>query len=131
MLLEHKVGGVPVVDREGLLVGIVTESNVPGEEAFVPFSVLRLPRLFGHWLGQEGIPEICAKARRLSARAIVARSVITVTKDDPVSEVVRRMIHHRVHCVPVVRDGRLVGIIARHDLLRLIAGEDETTPRAG
>ncbi len=52
VLLEHDIGGVPVVNRERLLTGIVRESDFAEEEAFVPFSVLRLPRLFGHWLGR-------------------------------------------------------------------------------
>ncbi len=61
----------------------------------------------------------------------MTRSMITATGDDLVSEIVRRMIHHHVHRVPAVRDGWPVGMIARHNLLCLMAGGDETTPRAG
>jgi CBS domain-containing protein len=46
--------------------------------------------------------------------------VVTVTEADSVEKVVELMLHHDVNRIPVVRDGTPVGIVARHDLLRLM-----------
>ena len=56
-----------------------------------------------------------------SARAVMSAPVITVSEDTELGEIARALVTHRIKRVPVVRDGRVTGIIARGDLLRVLA----------
>lgn len=127
-MLEHRIGGVPVVNAQGRLCGIVTESDFAAHEHGVPFSTFRAPQVFGHWLGSETLAQIYETARRRTAREIMHSDVITVTEAQPVEDAVALLLRHEIHRLPVVRAGVPVGMIARHDLLRLMlrssAGEE-------
>lgn len=127
LMLEHRIGCVPVIDDRGKLRGIITESDFMVEERYLPFSALRLPQLFGRWVPKEGIEQIYRVARTLTARELMTTPVLTLTEAEPVRGVVDLMLRHEVHHVPVVRDGVPVGIVARHDLLRMMAREGTAT----
>lgn len=124
LMLQHRIGCLPVVDEHGVLRGIVTESDFTGEEQTLPFSAYRAPKLFGQWASKQEIEAALEAGRSLIVREIMSAPVETVQEDDPIGDVVERMLRHDINRIPVVRDGVPVGIIARHDLLRMIAGED-------
>lgn len=122
-MLEHQIGAIPLVDAAGQLIGIVSESSVISDERWrSPVRSDRL-RLFGQSMAQEGIERIYATGRNLTARQVMRQPVVTATEDEPVTSVVARMVTHDVNRIPIVRDGRPVGIVARHDILKLLAGE--------
>jgi CBS domain-containing protein len=56
-----------------------------------------------------------------SARAVTSAPVITVSEDTELGEIACVLVTHRIKRVPVVRDGRVTGIVARDDLLRALA----------
>jgi CBS domain-containing protein len=56
----------------------------------------------------------------MTAKEIMTSPVITVTEDDPIEEVVRRLLDYDINRIPVVRDGKPVGIVSQHDLLNLM-----------
>ena len=121
LMLERRIGGLPVVDSEGKLRGIVTESDFTGKERGLPFSVLQIPQVFGEFISAEGIEAIHARARSMTAWEIMSRPVVTATEEQSVTEAVTRMIDRDLHRLPVVRDGVPVGMVTRHDVLRLMA----------
>jgi CBS domain-containing protein len=125
IMLNHRIGCVPVVDKEDKIVGIVTESDFTAREHAFPFSIFFAPQLFGKWMSREGIEEIYKTARTMTAREIMSTSVITLKEDDSVEEVVKKMLHYDINRIPVARDGVPVGIVARHDLLKLILRNKE------
>jgi CBS domain-containing protein len=120
VMLEHRIGGVPVVDARGILRGIITEADFAGKEEHFSFSTFRWLDVFGHSLENEKIEQIYRQARTMLAREVMTTDVITVSEDDPLEQVVAQMVENGVHLVPVLRDGIPVGIVARHDLLRLM-----------
>jgi CBS domain-containing protein len=120
-MLNHGVGCVPVVDQAGRLLGIVTETDFAADGRGMPFSMYRVPHLYQALLEGDRVERILATGRRMTASQIMSSPVITVEENDPASEIVRQMIERSINHVPVVRDGELVGIVARHDLLRLLA----------
>jgi CBS domain-containing protein len=95
VLLTQQISGLPVVDDEGHLVGVITE--------FALLAVAYDKRVKNH-----------------SVRHHMTRDVITVEVDDPISRIADLCIVHRVRRVPVMKDGRLVGVIARRDVLRAL-----------
>ena len=123
IMLEHRIGGLPVINSEGKLAGIVTESDFAAKERGIPFSLVRAPQLFGSWLGRTGVEHLSITARTLTARDIMQSHVITVGGDDSLELVLQAMMRHDVNRIPVVRDGVPVGIVARRDLLRLMLRE--------
>lgn len=127
MLTQH-IGCVPVVDAQGKLRGIITESDFTAKEKGVPFSTFRAPQLFGQWVDQGTIERLYETARTMRASEIMSAHTVTVTEEQPVETAIQLLLKHDVNRLPVVRDGVPVGIVSRHDLLRLMvrkmAGEE-------
>lgn len=90
LLLEHRITGLPVVDDERRVVGIVSEFD------------------------------LIAKRGR-TASDIMSKDVIAVSEDTPAETIAELIVRQRVRRVPVLREGQLVGIITRADLIRLFA----------
>lgn len=124
-MLEHCIGCMPVVNERGEISGIITESDFTAKEKGVPFSTFRAPQLFGQWMDEESIGRIYSAARTMTAQEIMRRNVVTVTEDDSIAAVLDRMLRHNITRIPVVRDRTPVGIVARHDLLKLMAQSKE------
>lgn len=127
LLLQNRIGSLVVVDEVGGLCGIVTESDFAARERRVPFSTILMPQVFKEWIPFRGIERIYHLARTTPVGAIMRVDPAFVSEDTPVDEVVRQMLRLEIKHVPVVRDGRPVGMISRHDLLRMLV---EPTPTA-
>lgn len=123
IMLERNVGSVLVVDEDGRLVGILTQSDFTG----APGGAFRAPRLLGETLPEEGAERIYEEARDKKVRELMSKVVSTVGEDEPLTHVIRRMVELDLRHMPVVRDGIPVGIVTRRDLLRLMLPHE---PRA-
>jgi CBS domain-containing protein len=95
LLLDKSISGLPVADSDGRLVGVITE--------FALLAVAYDQRVKNHKVSQH-----------------MTRELITVDVDDPISRVADLCIVHRVRRVPVMKNGRLIGLIARRDVLRAL-----------
>lgn len=121
LLVEHRISGVPVVDEDGRLVGLVTEADLVSKEAFDlrqrrPLAaVAELISGASRWAG---------KASGLTAGHVMSDRVVAVTPGEDLRAVARRMLDLGVKRFPVVDHGRLVGIVSRQDLLRLFHRPD-------
>ena len=122
-MLDNEIGSVPVVNDEGILTGIITESDFAAKEKYIPFSSFSAPKVLGHWLPLDGIEGIYEAARNHQAREIMTSPVVSLEEDDSVEEAVELMLKKNIDQIPVVRDGKPVGMIARRDLLRLLTGK--------
>ncbi len=121
LMLDHSIGSVVIINDAGDLTGIVTETDFTGEEAILPYSRYRSPSVFGRLLSGRGLDEVYEAGRLLTARQVMTHPVTAVHETTPVEDVAELMIRHDISRIPVVRDGKPVGIVARHDLLRLLA----------
>ncbi|WP_341702325.1 CBS domain-containing protein [Ferrovibrio sp.] len=119
LMLQKHVSGLPVVDAAGKLVGMITEGDFlrRGELGTAPQA---------HWLQAFLAPAEAADAyTRSHARKVgevMTADVISVDPDEPLEAIVKLMEKHRVKRLPVLRDGRPVGVVSRADLLRAFAG---------
>ena len=123
VLVANGISGVPVLDNDGCPVGMVTERDLialnasgerdTGQEWWLAKLAEGEP-LPPHFLNDIGHPE-------LKARDVMASPVVAVTEDTELSEIARLFIEYRIKRVPVVRNGRAVGIVSRADLVRRMA----------
>jgi CBS domain-containing protein len=121
VMQTHDIGAVVVVDGEGRLSGLITESDFTGIGRCVPFSLALAPVIFGARAATPAeLDRIYAMARTLPARAFMSGEVQTAEETEEVGAVVHRMLARKLKHVPVVREGRPVGMIARHDILKLL-----------
>ena len=122
MMQEHDIGAVVVVDASGQLRGIVTESDFTGIGRSVPFSLAIAPVVFGARAATIAeLERIYAMARQLRARQIMSDKVQAAEESEEIGAVVQRMLARNLRHVPVVRNGKPVGMLARHDILKLVA----------
>jgi nucleotide-binding universal stress UspA family protein/predicted transcriptional regulator len=119
-MLKDRLGCIPIVDEHGHLVGIVTESDFLGSDPRIPLSAYQVVRLFRERDSDEMIEQVYQDGRELTAGQIMSQPVVAVTEDEPVGSVAEVLLERGFNQVPVVREGVPVGIIARHDLLRLL-----------
>lgn len=115
-MLSHRVSGLPVVDADGVLVGIVTEADLVTKEAYG-----QRPRRMATFIADVLLardPAWARKARGRMASELMTAAPITVGPDDDVVVAARRMLELGRKRLPVVEDGRVIGIVSRRDLLR-------------
>jgi len=120
-MLHHRVGCLPVVDREGRVEGIITAADLGAKRRSLPFCAVDVLELFGDWMAAEGVERTYAAARRRTAREVMSRRVVFVSPDAPVEKLMEMMARRGLSRIPVVHQGVPVGVVARHDLLKLMA----------
>lgn len=119
-MLENRVGCVLVVDDEGRLRGIVTDSDFCARRVGVPFSTFRHPQVLGRWLGRKGVEPAFREARSRGVAEVMSSPVFAVKEGDSVEDVLTLMMRRGVEHVPVLRGDRPVGVVTSHDLLKLL-----------
>lgn len=118
ILIEHKISGVPVVDENGDLMGIVTENDLisQNKRLHIPTVV----RLFDAYIMLESPGRIENEIKRMAAVTvgdICTRDVVTVTGDASMEDMATIMSDKNVHLIPVVSGKEIVGIIGKMDLI--------------
>jgi CBS-domain-containing membrane protein len=129
LMLQNRISGLPVVDDKGVLVGMVTEGD------FLRRGEIGTERRRGRWLeflvGPGRLADEYVQTRGRKVEDVMTRDLVTVTEDTALEEVVRLMERHRIKRLPVVRDGHLVGILTRANIMHALvslAAEPETPP---
>lgn len=124
LLSEHRIGGLPVVDDENRVIGIVSESDLFLKEKGMPFSAVKVPTLFKRWVDPDRLTEIYEDARHHTAADVMTGEVVCVDVEDTVGHAAWLMAQRDIKRVPVLRSGRLAGIVTRSDIVRLLARND-------
>ena len=113
IIREKKVRHLPVVDKRGKLVGIVAQADLLHAS---PSSATTLSVFETNYL-----------LSKLQVQEVMSSPPITVPEDAPLEEAARVMVEHKIGCLPVMRDGELVGVITETDLfetfVEILGGE--------
>jgi CBS domain-containing protein len=113
IMLDNAVSGLPVLDSEGALVGIVTEGDLVGRMELGHTTPLDMSK-------PEALDDF-VKSNSWRVEDVMTAPVLTISEEASVEEIAQLFAKHKVKRAPVVRDGRLVGLVSRADLLQVIA----------
>jgi len=120
LMLKHGISGLPVVDRKGTLVGMVTEGDLlrrseSGTER-------QRPRWLEFILGPGRLADEYVHSHGRKVAEVMTKDVVTVGENTGVDKVVELMERRRIKRLPVMRSGKIVGIVSRANLLHGLAG---------
>ena len=120
IMSQHNVSGVPVVDVDNNLQGIITESDVLLKGQFTPAEKSSKPNgIFGP--SPDGIDEAYRRARASTVEEAMTTKVLVFAEESLVVDIARAMIEHAVNRVPIVQRSQVVGNVSRRDVVRAMA----------
>lgn len=122
LLVQHDVTAIPVVDKDGTIMGIISE-----EDLIYRLAHPHLPphiELLGGVIYLENPFEMKHELKKLTAITageIMTDKVLTVTGNAEIEDVATMMIENNVNGIPVVKEGKIMGIVTRHDIVMTLA----------
>ena len=126
LMLRQQISGLPVVDEAGALVGIVTEGDFLRRSEIGTGQKRNWLLSFVVGAGRRAEDYVHEHGRKISE--IMTDDPVTVTEDTPLPAIVELMEKNHVKRLPVIRDGKLVGIVTRTNLLRTVASLARDVP---
>jgi len=119
LLAKHDISALPVVDGEGRLTGVLSEADLIhrveiGTEKKQPWWVEAVTPA-------AALAADFAKAHGRRVHEIMSTDVVTAGEDAPLAEIAALLERHRIKRVPIVRDGKLIGIVSRSNLIQALA----------
>lgn len=126
-MLQHRLSGLPVIDKSGNLVGILSEGD------FLRRRETQTERKHSRWLeflmGPGKLAAEYTHSHGSKVAEVMTVDVCTVTEDTPLEDVVELMERRRIKRVPVVRGKQVVGIITRANLMHAMVSLARTAPK--
>jgi CBS domain-containing protein len=126
LLLENRINGIPVTDETGKLVGILCQSDLIAQQKKLP-----IPSFFTFLDGlitltsMKQIEKQVQKIAAITVGQAMTPNPVTVQTDTDIEKVAALMVDKNFHTIPVVDEGKLVGIVGKEDILKtLIPGSD-------
>ena len=127
LMLKHHISGLPVIDNHGKLAGILTEGDLL-RRAEIETERRRsvwLDALFGP---SDGAADY-VHSHGLAVNEVMTNDPFTVTENTTLDEVVQLMENRKVKRLPVLRDGKAIGIVSRANLMRALLSIHRTAPQ--
>lgn len=119
-LLNQKISGLPVIDEKGKLVGMFTEKDILSY--MFPSYVEKLGK-FTYGETPKAVINKLTALDKISVKDIMRKEVVTVSSDTDLAEAAHIILTQKARRVPVVEGGKVIGIIAREDILKEFAKE--------
>lgn len=126
ILIEKRINGLPVVNESGKLVGVICQSDIIAQQKKMP-----LPSIFTFldgYIALSSIKQLEKEVRKIAASTVgeaMSANPVTVKPDSTLETVAALMVDRNFHTLPVVSEGRLVGILGKEDLLRTLVGDEK------
>ena len=127
ILAKQRISGLPVVDAEGKLVGVISDSDLLWQETGVepPPYIMLLDSII-YLENPATYEKDLRKAMGLTVGEVMSNKPITVKPDKSLRDAAKQMQAHHIHRLPVLDDnGKLVGILSRGDIIRSMAMSQE------
>jgi CBS domain-containing protein len=122
-LVKHDITGMPVVFKEKVI-GIVTEADIIMQKAKIHIpDYIQLLDSFLYLEDPKEVEEELKKILGMKAEEIMTANVVTINPDASISDLATLFEEEHINPIPVVKDGKLVGIVSRADIVKLLARE--------
>jgi CBS-domain-containing membrane protein len=124
ILLENHFNGAPVVDGQGSLLGILCQSDLVAQHKRLP--VPTLLTLLDSFVRLTSTKQLEAQVRKIAALTVAEAMTpdpVTVGPDTGIETIAALMVDSNLHTLPVVQEGKLVGVIGKEDVLRTLVKE--------
>ena len=119
ILLENKINGAPVIDENGGLVGILCQSDLIAQQKKLPIpTVFTILDSVIQLTSKKQIEKQVRKITALTVSDAMTPNPVTVNPDSMLETVAALMVESNFHTLPVIDNGRLVGIVGKEDILR-------------
>jgi CBS domain-containing protein len=124
ILLENRINGLPVIDAFGRLVGIICQSDLVAQQKGIPVpSVFTLLESF---IPLTSIKRIDKEMEKIAAvKEAMTLEPVTVSPETDIEDVAKLMVDKKYHTLPVVEDGKVVGIVGKEDVLKTLLPEPQ------
>ena len=123
LLEKMQISGLPVIDENGKLVGMFTEKDVLSY--ILPSYIEKVGR-FIYEENPKSTKKKFMELNKIKVRQLMRKDVVTTTEDTALCEVARIMLTQKARRIPVIdKSGKVVGIVARCDILKAFAKEAE------
>jgi CBS domain-containing protein len=119
LMLERRISGLPVIDAKGKLVGMVSEGDLL--RRVESDTERRRPRWLELFAANSTLAAEYVRSHAKRVADVMTEHMVTVREDTPLAEVADILESKRVKRVPVLRDGKIVGIVSRSNLLQAVA----------
>lgn len=121
IMLEKRINGLPVLDAKGKVVGIICQSDLVVQQKSVPIpSLFSLLDGFMPLTSLKRIEKEVEKIAALTVAQAMTPKPTTVTPETGIEEVASLMVDKGFHTLPVVQDGKLVGVVGKEDVLKTL-----------
>ena len=127
VMTKHHISGMPVLDDRGALIGMITEADClrRGETSRKP----RPSRWYDAFFGPQLTARAYIRNYGRKVRHVMSQNAVTVGENATLDQVVELMEENRVKRLPVVRQGKVVGIVSRANLMRALASVIRDAPK--
>jgi CBS-domain-containing membrane protein len=126
LLLSERINGVPVVNNTGEVVGILCQSDLIAQQKSIP--IPSLFTLLDGYIPLTRLNRLDKEVEKISATKVnhaMTPDPTTVNSDTDIEKVAALMVEKNYHTLPVVDDGKLVGIVGKEDVLKTLLIEAE------
>jgi CBS domain-containing protein len=121
LLSSRQISSVPVVDADGQLLGIIGWIELFPSTRTVGAPHVRVPAVFTRITDPDNIVASYKAAIGLTAREIMSTHVVRRDVEDSLDELIYTMAEEKLHMIPIVEEGHLVGVVTRTDVVRFLA----------
>ena len=123
ILSANRISGAPVVDADGGLIGIVSESDLIIQDVKLHFPhFINLLDSYIYLGSLARFETTLKKAVAAKVKDIMSADVTTATPEAPVEDIATIMVQRDVGLVPIMKDSRLVGVVSKGDIVRSLGG---------
>lgn len=127
LLIENHFNGLPVVNEQGRLVGIICQNDLIFQQKRLP-----LPSFFTVLDGliplssKKNIEKEIEKISAVTVEKAMTKNPITVEPGTPMEDIATLMVRNNIHTIPVLDNEELVGILGKEDILKTLVSDKET-----
>jgi len=127
ILLEKRINGVPVIDAFGRLVGIICQSDLVAQQKSIPVpSVFTFLDSYIPLTSMKRIDKEMKKIAALTVKEAMTLEPVTVNPETDIEDVAKLMVDKKYHTLPVVKGGKVVGIVGKEDVLKTLLSEPQS-----